>query len=151
MWGQGTASAEEGLPAGLRVQVRPEYERALKHVYLSVPDQYQAPRETAVDPHRRLQFVQLAYAELITALPGYTKIDIAVSDREKATVVDGLRTVAGPRPFRVHEIDRLHADLDMWAQDLGERVSVDGEDRFLLPMPIDERVAYNGELSRSLT
>lgn len=149
MWGQGTASAEEGLPAGLRVQVRPEYERALKHVYLSVPDQYQAPRGTAVDPHRHIQFVQLAYAELITALPGYTKIDIAVSDREKATVVDGLRTAAGPRPFRVHEIDRLHADLDMWAQDLGERITVDGEDRFLVPMPIDEGVAYNGELSRS--
>jgi hypothetical protein len=137
------------LPNQPAVQVRPEYERALKRVYLSVPDEYRGPQDAEVDPHRHVQFVRHAYAELIASLPRYTNIDIAVSDRHQAGLVEGLRAVAGVRPFRVHVVDRLHADLDMWAQDLGERVSVGGEDRFLVPMPIEARVPYNGELSQS--
>jgi hypothetical protein len=147
---QGTPAAGGRSPAPLdSVQVRPEYERALKRIYLSVPDEYRGPREAAVDPHRHVQFVQHTYAELIASLPNYTNIDIAVSDRPQATLVEGLRAAAGARPFRVHVIDRLHADLDMWAQDLGERISVNGEDRFLVPMPTDPRMPYNGELSQS--
>ncbi|MEZ5290892.1 MAG: agmatine deiminase family protein [Vicinamibacterales bacterium] len=130
-------------------EVQPEYARALKRVYLSVPDPYRRPGDAPVDPHRHVEFARNAYAELIAALPGYTAIELAVSDTVEPGLVDALRTAAGPRPFRVHVIERLHADLDMWAQDLGERVAVGGEDRFLVPMPVDERVAYNGELSRS--
>jgi hypothetical protein len=133
----------------LSVEVRPEYERALKRVYLSVPDQYQATRESAVDPHRHVQFVQYAYAELIAALPSYTMIDVAVSNRQQTALVDSLRTAAQSRPFRLHVIDRLHADLDMWAQDLGEPIRIAGGDGFLVPMAIDEGVPYNGGLSRS--
>jgi len=149
IWIQG-APAAGGRPVGSAdVQVRPEYERALNRVYLSLPDEYRGPRDAAIDAHRHVQFVQQAYSELIASLPSYTNIDIAVSNRAEAALVATLRAVAGVRPFRVHVIDRLHADLDMWAQDLGERISIDGEDRFLVPMPIDERVAYNGEISRS--
>jgi hypothetical protein len=132
---------------GRTVEVRPEYERTLKRVYFSIPDEYHGAREAAVDPHRHVAFVQHAYAELIAALPPYTRIDVAVSNTSDAALVERLRATAGPRPFQTHVIERLHADLDMWAQDLGERMLVDGDERFLVPMPIDPAVAYNGELS----
>ena len=146
---QGIALADSRVLTNLNVQVRPEYERALKRVYMSVPDPHGESRGTAVGPHRHVQFVQQAYAELIGALPDYTSIDLAVSDAAQQALVDTLRGVAGPRPFRVHVVDRLHADLDMWAQDLSERVTVDGEERFLVPMAIDENVSYNGKLAES--
>ncbi|MGE0815711.1 MAG: hypothetical protein AB7O28_21860 [Vicinamibacterales bacterium] len=135
--------------ARLTAEVQPEYARALKRVYLSIPDPYRPPGAAAVDPHRHVEFARNAYSELITALPAYTAIELAVSDRVEPGLVEALRAAAGPRPFSVHVIERLHADLDMWAQDLGERVTVGGEDRFLVPMAVDARVAYNGELSRS--
>ncbi|MEZ5415942.1 MAG: agmatine deiminase family protein [Vicinamibacterales bacterium] len=133
------------------VSVRPEYERALKSVYLSIPDEHRRVRESGVRPPDHTEFVRQAYSELIGALPGYTAIELAVSDRAAPGLVDALRTAAGPRPFRAHVIDGTLAAVDMWAQDLGERVSVEGRDMFLVPMPVDGRVAYNGELSRART
>lgn len=145
---QAVATAQAG-PAEPTVQVRPEYDRALKRVYLSVPDEFRASKAPAVAPHRHIQFVRQAYAELIAALPRYTAIELAVSDRYEAAVVDGLRATAGSRPLTVHVIERLHADLDMWAQDLGEPISVDGREHFLVPMAVDQKVPYNGEISLS--
>lgn len=146
---QSTAANGEGRLADLRIQVRPEYERGLKRVYLSVPDEVHASKTPRVAPHRHVQFVEQAYAELIAALPRYTTIDLAISDRHQSAIVDGLRTVAGARQMNVQVVDRLHADLDMWAQDLGEPISVDGRDLFLVPMLIDPKVGYNGDISQS--
>ncbi|MEZ5421225.1 MAG: hypothetical protein R2708_28330 [Vicinamibacterales bacterium] len=47
-------------------------------------------------------------------MPDYTNIDLAVSETDQAGLVDHLRSAAGP--CRSVHVERLHADLDMWAQ-----------------------------------
>ncbi len=147
LWLQGAPAADGGGPTPA-VQVRPEYERALKSVYLSVPSRFRDPRQAAA-PDRHIEFVRAAYSELIAALPAYTSIDLAVADSDQDGVAGHLRSVAATRPFRTHVVEQLHAELDMWAQDLGEPIIVDGENRFLVPMSLDENVSYNGELAGS--
>ncbi|MGE3275225.1 MAG: hypothetical protein AB7O67_08935 [Vicinamibacterales bacterium] len=144
-------AAARDLPGALEplaLPVRPEYERALKRLYLSVPDEF----GVAATPEQRaiyLTFIQHAYSELIEALPAYTRIDIAVSAAQGAGELARLKAVAGDRPLVLHTLDDVKGGLDMWAQDLGERIVVDGQDRFLVPMAVESGDEYNRELSRS--
>lgn len=149
----GSAAERDGPPHAqpeLRVEVRPEFERALERVYFSIPDDYSGRDvATPAEPGMRLGLIQHAFSELIGALPAYTRIDIAVSSEARRLPAALLGDAAGPRPMRLHVIDGPDASLDMWAQDIGERIVVNGEDRFLVPMNMAQDTAYNGELSRS--
>ncbi|MGE3189527.1 MAG: hypothetical protein AB7N90_07580, partial [Vicinamibacterales bacterium] len=146
-----TLPAAARLPVSLEtlsLAVRPEYERALKRIYLSIPDEY-GDQKTPAERAAYLGFIQHAYSELIDVLPRYTKIDVAVSTTTDAGALANLKAVAGERPLTFHVLDGLHSGIDMWAQDIGERIRVVGRDRFLVPMAVENDDQYNTELSRS--
>jgi hypothetical protein len=103
-----------------RPVVRPEYERSLEKALVLFPD---GSRDTdATDLSR---FLEVAFGELRTVLPSYTKIDVA--GRREGPELGGAR---------FHRVEDPDVELELWAQDVGEPVFLDGRERFLVAAPM---------------
>ena len=147
---EGLTGREIVIPArgvSARLSIQPDYVRSLDRVLLSVPAGSLPGRTGASAPS--LPFLREVYAALIAALPEYTEIDVvsAAGDRDR---VEGLiGPLAGGRALRLHAVGGLSTTPDLWAQDLGEPFSIDGEFRFLVSMPVDESDDYNSRITQS--
>jgi len=113
--GMGAASLLR-LPRLERHVVRPEYERTLERALVCFPD---ASGDT--DPAALSRFLEVAFQDLRSVLPSYTSLEVAAR-RE-------------PRSFegaRLHLVDDPAVEIELWAQDVGESIVIDGRDRFLV-------------------
>jgi len=104
------------LPRSESRVVRSEYERTLSRALVSFPD---ASGDT--DPAALSRFVDGAFQDLRNVLPSYTTVDI-VARREPP----------GFEGASLHLVDDPAIEIELWAQDLGETVVVDGRERFLV-------------------
>jgi agmatine/peptidylarginine deiminase len=97
-----------------KARVRPEYERALERALVCFPD---ASRET--DPASLARFLQAAFRDLRSALPSYTALHVAARGGE----TEGAH---------VHVVGDPSIEIELWAQDVGEPMVIDGRERFLV-------------------
>ncbi len=113
--GMGAASLLR-LPGLERPPVRPEYERTLSRALVCLPD---ASGDT--DPAALARFLEVAFRDLRNVLPSYTTVDI-VARREPP----------GFEGASLHLVDDPAIEIELWAQDLGESIVLEGRERFLV-------------------
>ena len=73
------------------------------------------------DPETLSRFLAAAYRDLSDVLPSYTSLHVAT--RRDSTGFSGQR---------LHKVADPTVEIELWAQDVGEPVLVDGEERFLV-------------------
>jgi hypothetical protein len=121
------------LPERARPVVRPEYQRTLERALVLYPD---ASRDT--DPSALSRFLEAAFADLRSVLPSYTKLDVAA--RREPSVLEGAR---------FHRVDDPGVEIELWAQDVGEPVFLDGRERFLIAPPLPASMGPASGMSAS--
>ena len=122
------------LPERERPVVRPEYERTLDRALVLFPD---ASRDT--EPSVLSRFLEAAFGDLRKFLPSYTTLHVAA--RRQLPVLEGAR---------LHLVEDPGVEIELWAQDVGEPVFLDGRERFLVasPMPLSMGPASGMSASR---
>lgn len=135
--GQTVVAARARAPQS-RYQIVPEYERRLGRALLLVP----AAREGQT---KRALLLEAAYREILTALPPHTIVEVAVSRKDEAFVRETLLAVGARETTRIHVVSP--DKLDMWAQDVGEAVMLDGKPHFLVSATSSTSNAYNHALT----
>jgi len=108
-----------------KVEIKPEYERTLERVLMVFP---------RLRDRKELDSAQMGitYYDIFQALPSYTSVDVIVGedDEDTARRVFDMAKVHNPLVWRVL---RTHGDKsDLWAQDYGEPVTLNGKDLFLM-------------------
>lgn len=121
-------------------QIVPEYERRLGRVLLLVPAAEEGEAKRAL-------LLQAAYREILTVLPPHTVVEVAVSGKDEAFVRETLRAVGARETTRLHVVSPV--ELDMWAQDVGESVVLDGKPHFLVSATSSTSNAKNHILTSS--
>jgi hypothetical protein len=122
--------AVAGRPVGKAV--RPEYERTLAKALVCFPD---ASGDT--DPETLSRFLEAAYRDLSSVLPSYTRVHVAA------------RRDAGSFPGRsIHLVGDSALEIEIWAQDIGEPVLVDGTERFLVARRMPASMGAASKMSR---
>jgi hypothetical protein len=114
-----------------RPVVRPEYERTLERALVLFPD---ASRDT--EPAVLSRFLEAAFGDLRKVLPSYTTLDVAA--RRGHPVLEGER---------LHRVDDLEIEIELWAQDVGEPAFLDGRERFLVASPMPESMGPASRMS----
>lgn len=99
-----------------RPVLRPEYERTLERALVCFPD---ASGDT--DPSALARFLEVAFRDLRNVLPSYSSVLVAAR-----------REPGGFEGSRLHLVDDPTIEIELWAQDVGESVVVDGRERFLV-------------------
>jgi hypothetical protein len=94
--------------------VQPEYERECGEALVSFPD---ASGDT--DPKTLCRFLDAAFQDIQPVLPPYCRVHLAAR-----------RDVPGFTAL--HRVEDPEIEIELWAQDLGEPVVVDGSRRFLV-------------------
>ncbi len=110
------------LPRYEKPVVRPEYQRTLSRALVCYPD---ASRDT--DPSALSRFLEVAFRELRGVLPSYTRVEVAA--RRPQPELQGAG--AG-----LHLVDDPEVEVELWAQDMGEPVLLEGRERFLVASPM---------------
>jgi hypothetical protein len=110
------------LPERTRPVVRPEYERTLDWALVLYPD---ASPDT--QPATLSRFLEATFGDLRRALPSYTTLHVAA--RRELSVLEGVR---------LHRVEDPGVEIELWAQDVGEPVFLDGRERFLVASPMPE-------------
>lgn len=130
--------------------VLPEYLRTLEKVLISIPADTMSYGATA--SHDGLgrgalsKFLDIVFRELLGALPEYSSVDIvARSDRRDFGLA--VRRRAGPREARLHLVDAPGVEIELWAQDLGEPIFLDGRERFLVAETMSSRMGEQSKMS----
>ncbi len=95
---------------------RPEYERTLSKALVCFPD-----ASATTNPGTLSRFLDAAYRDLSRVLPYYTSVQVAAR-----------RDSGGFRAQQLHLVNDLEVEIELWAQDIGEPVLVDGKERFLV-------------------
>ncbi len=121
------------LPERERPVVRPEYERTLERALVLFPD---ASRDT--EPSVLSRFLEAAFGDLRRVLPSYTTLEVAA--RRELTVLEGAR---------LHRVEDPGVEIELWAQDVGEPVFLDGRERFLVASPMPESMGPASGMSVS--
>lgn len=120
-------------PERERPSVRPEYERTLERALVLFPD---ASPDT--QPAVLSRFLEAAFGDLRRVLPSYTTLEVAA--RRELTVLEGAR---------LHRVEDPGVEIELWAQDVGEPVFVDGRERFLVASPMPESMGPASGMSAS--
>jgi len=105
------------LPRSESPAVRPEYERTLSKALVCFPD---ASGDT--DPAALSRFLEAAFQDLRSVLPSYATVHVAARRKPPAGFEDA----------RLVLIDDPAVEIELWAQDIGEPVVLDGRERFLV-------------------
>jgi hypothetical protein len=110
----------------------PEYERTLEKALVCFPD---ASGDT--DPETLSRFLEAAYRDLSSVLPSYTRVHVAA------------RRDAGSFPgSSIHLVGDSALEIEIWAQDIGEPVLVDGTERFLVARRMPPSMGAASKMSR---
>jgi hypothetical protein len=125
----------------------PQYERDLRHIFISIPSGDLQQTLRASDQSVSTTFLAHVYDELLASLPPYSEISIAVQAHDRRRVLPLIERLAQGRPFVLHVIDDAHTALDLWAQDLGEAFAIDGQPRFLVSGPVAPALAYDSRIA----
>ena len=113
---------------GRDVEVTPEYERGLKIAMFSIPYIEGASQQDIEG------FVQMTYGDFINSLPAYSKIRIITKATEENRRIISALYPDKEIQFHDHGEDEF---FDIWAQDFGEPITVNGQEVFLIPMDFD--------------
>lgn len=117
-----------------KTRVVPEYDRHIERVLIMVPERDGDQGRGTADP----RFVRAVYDELLTAIPSYSEVGIVAQARDRETVLGWSRLYDARDDIHLHFVRASEETVDLWSQDLGEYVFVNGEGRFLvsaLPHP----------------
>jgi agmatine/peptidylarginine deiminase len=117
-----------------QLQVVPEYDRALERVLISFPDAESLHwNGLAGEPvPSNAEFVHAAFHELLVAMPDYTEISIVFRVRDRAAILEWDQLFETHSNLRLHVMQSAADELDMWSQDFGEFIRINGDDRFLV-------------------
>ena len=115
-------------------QVVPEYERALERVLISFPDaeSFHWTRNSGGLAPSNSRFIRAVFHDLLAAMPDYAEVSVVFRDRDRAAILDWNHLFETHRNLRLHAIRRAIGELDLWSQDFGELIRIDGHERFLV-------------------
>lgn len=114
------------------VEVTPEYDRFLEHLLLTVPS---TPEKGAGS---YLSLEQM-YGDLLAALPAYTKIDATVERKGEANLIALLNQTDKLDQTKIYHPALWTKPVESWSQDLGEVVSIAGQQKFIIPMDFKKK------------
>lgn len=129
--------------------VVPEYERTLESVLLAVPAgtvSFGVPDAgDGLGVAALSRFLELAFHDLLHALPDYATIH-AAAHRERRAVAARVLEPAGSR-LVAHLLTEPDVEIELFAQDLGEPLTISGETKFLVSLRMDAGVGDASSMS----
>jgi hypothetical protein len=119
------------FPGVERPVVRPEYERTLSRALVCYPD---ASGDT--DPAALARFLEVAFGDLRNVLPSYATVQVAAR-----------RTPSGFESAGVTRVEDPGIEIELWAQDLGESLVLEGRERFLVARRMPDSMGPPSKMS----
>jgi hypothetical protein len=119
------------LPRYERPVVRPEYQRTLSRALVCFPD---ASGDT--EPAALSRFLEVAFRDLRSVLPSYATVELAAR-----------RPQPELRGADLHLVDDPEIEVELWAQDIGEPVLLEGRERFLVASPMPAAMGAASRMS----
>ncbi len=114
-----------------QVEVVPEYERKLEKILLSVPsDSFSHETEIATQK-AKVEYFKMVHRDILANLPDYTQIFIAVNEKNESAINEMIMEMGLYDRTTLNVVKNV---IDEWAQDYGEVINVDGQEKFLVPM-----------------
>ena len=89
------------------------------------------------DPETLSRFLEAAYRDLSSALPYYTNVQVAAR-----------RDAGGFRGQQLQLVNDLEVEIELWAQDIGEPVLVDGREGFLVARRMPPGMGPQSKMSK---
>lgn len=128
-----------------KVEITPEYQRKIEKILLSVPSSEKLSSD----------FIQKIYHDLIVKLPVYSNIQVIVN---KSRIEDFRALVEDvQKKFPLDFKNRMEAvvvededGLDLWSQDFGELVKIDGQETFIIPADLGKGIFSQDSAERGL-
>ncbi len=138
------------------VMATPEYERHLEKLLLTVPTTIHGAKDRPVDIIRG--HLRRVYQDLLRNIPEYTHLEIVVREDMVEHMKSALQELQIQNQATFHILPAETERLEVWAQDYGEPITVDGEDAFLISMdaipissiPDDQRAAQRVAVGKQL-
>ncbi len=138
-------------PLDESVSVTPEYERHLKKILITIPVGYGFPGLATRNLRLpvRIQMIESAYESLLDALPDYTEVHIALRTADEGPLKPWLKRVESQHQVHLHRLNDVTAETDLWAQDVGEALTVGRSTHFLVSMDVDPAMERNQHIAAS--
>ncbi len=131
------------------VSVTPEYERHLKKILITIPVGYGFPGLATRNLRLpvRVQMIESAYEGLLGALPDYTEVHIALRTADEGHLEPWLKRLESQHRVHLHRLDDVTAETELWAQDVGEALTVERGTRFIVSMDVDPAMERNQHMA----
>lgn len=128
-----------------KVEITPEYQRKIEKILLSVPSN----EDISTD------FIQKVYRDLIIKLPSYSNIQFVINRSRIEDLQALIEEVQ--KEFQLDFKNRIEAvvvedenGVDLWSQDFGELVKVNGKETFIISADLDEEIFRSDSVDRNL-
>lgn len=119
------------------IAVTPEYERELKRILISIPtNDYGGKKRDTGSPEKADQYLRRLYTDLLKSLPEYTEIEIILQPDDQILVEMMIKNLGIKNKITFHLVDSEIGNIEEWAQDLGEAIKVNGQEKFLKPLSL---------------
>ncbi len=117
------------------VTVVPEYQRVMDKILISIPNtNKEGEKKESDDISEVTPYLKNLYNDLLKNLPKYTQIEIIVSPADRLRTEKMIAEMGLADRANYHQASDDSGMIEAWAQDLGEAVSVNGEEKFIVPL-----------------
>jgi agmatine/peptidylarginine deiminase len=113
------------------LEFTPEYERNIDKILISIPQK--SEREKHKMPLK--QYLFATYGDLVKALPNYSQIKCLVSQEDAAEVKEFFEDYEISIEIEPTAVEDY--GIELWAQDFGEMVEINGERRFIATSSVE--------------
>lgn len=128
-----------------KVEITPEYQRNIEKILLAIPTSQEfSPK-----------FIHRIYHDLLIKLPLYSNIQILIKSKQVDNFRKLIKNIQKNFPINLEKRIKMQIiddgdNLDLWAQDFGELVKIDGEETFIIPADLREDIFLEAAVSRDI-
>ena len=122
------------LNRNLNLAVTPEYARQMERLLLTFPSKEEI-EEMGFDEDG---YIEQVYRSLLLKIPEYTEIDALLKEKDIEKVKSLFQKLKIKNRINFLPVKNEQNDLEIWAQDVGEIVKVDGEEKFVVSMDLEK-------------